>query len=164
MGAKARECFEGNDRVGSPDWWGGGSRGICPGESVCSIWQMHKVWVSGVVFCAQPYRNKRCCHTLTMHLPLNFHLVVYNVYPTQRPFRRAVLLSEKGFHEIILSNTWIHGWNYSWLPHNPYPSVDCSRMGFYWTPRRGQTKAKQIKYYLKIQKIDQKTDTLCCCY
>ena len=33
-----------------------------------------------------------------------------------------------------------------------------------WTPRRGQTKAKQIKYYLKIQKIDQKTDTLCCCY
>ena len=31
-------------------------------------------------------------------------------------------------------------------------------MGFQgvWTPRRGQTKAKQIKYYLKIRKKDQK--------
>ena len=39
-------------------------------------------------------------------------------------------------------------------------------MGFQgvWTSRRGQTKAKQIKYYLKIQKKNQKTDTPCCCY
>ena len=34
-------------------------------------------------------------------------------------------------------------------------------MGFQgvWTSRRGQTKAKQIKYYLKIQKKNQKTGT-----
>ena len=39
-------------------------------------------------------------------------------------------------------------------------------MGFQgvWASRRGQTKAKQIKYYLKIQKNFEKTDALCCCY
>jgi len=28
-------------------------------------------------------QNKQPCHALNTHLPLNFHLVVYNVYPTQ---------------------------------------------------------------------------------
>jgi hypothetical protein len=33
-----------------------------------------------------------------------------------------------------------------------------------WTARRGQTKDKQIKYYLKIKKKIQKMDALYYCY
>ena len=55
----------------------------------------------------------------------------------------------------VTSMTW-------WLW--PRVMLTCTTLQGVWTPRRGQTKAKQIKYYLKIQKKDQKTDTLCWCY
>ena len=46
-------------------------------------------------------QNKRPCHALNVYLPLNFHLVVHNVYP--------ILRSEKSIYEITLSNTSIRG-------------------------------------------------------
>ena len=46
-------------------------------------------------------QNKQPCHALNAHLALNFHLVVYNVYP--------ILQSEKSIYEITLSNTSIRG-------------------------------------------------------
>jgi hypothetical protein len=45
--------------------------------------QRQNLWESGVVFAHSHTQNKLRCHALTTHLPLNFHLVVYNVYSTQ---------------------------------------------------------------------------------
>ena len=75
---------------------------------------------------------------------------------------------------FLVNSHKIRDLNWSYLVNSFVTTVDslithtlwwtAQGMGFQgvWTSRRGQTKAKQINYCLKIQKKNQRIDTPCC--